>query len=607
MDISRSPKVERSLSPGGGMLEPVVSKFFSGGGSMSKKRLNWSASGKNRSNRQPQSVIARARANSVSTSYSVLLSDSEYSDGTLLLRDCARGSADAVRKRLSTNPSLLHFQDYDFRTALHVAASEGDDKIVGLLLELGANPNLSDRWGGAPLDDAQRAQSFEAVALLQRHGGVGGVRDANVELALACSRGNVERARRLVDEGADVHALDYDQRTPLHIAASAGHADVCRALLALGAHSDGGDRWGRTPLDEAVRRGHEGCAAALREVGAAAGGVPDSPLVVPAVSPALEHMSLDYSASSMEVDWADVTVIERIGMGAFGEIFKCRWRGSLVAAKRMKVRELDSSLDAKQARSDFKKEIELLLHMRHPNICLLLGYSLTAQHEVMLSELMKCSLQDVMKATGGAPLALQRAFRYAIQFVQGMAYLHTCKPPVLHRDLKPANLLLDFSDTLKVADFGLARLRNPRSEASVPSEYVPYVMTGETGSYRYMAPEVFRHEKYGRPVDVYSFSLILYFMLVGTEPWEQTDGALAVELAATKNDRPIVPRHVSSRLQNLMRVAWDDNPVNRPSFPALLDQLNELYARQFNETFEQTLQLGRNVDAAASNCECVIL
>ena len=47
----------------------------------------------------------------------------------------------------------------------------------------------------------------------------------------------------------------------------------------------------------------------------------------------------------------------------------------------------------------------------------------------------------------------------ATALAQGMNYLHTCKPPILHRDLKPANLLLDFSDTLKVSDFGLAKLR----------------------------------------------------------------------------------------------------------------------------------------------------
>lgn len=79
----------------------------------------------------------------------------------------------------------------------------------------------------------------------------------------------------------------------------------------------------------------------------------------------------------------------------------------------------------------------------------------------MISELMRCSLLDVFRAllVEGGTMALRRSLRYAIQFAQGMNYLHTCKPYILHRDLKPANLLLDFSDTLKVSDFGLAKLR----------------------------------------------------------------------------------------------------------------------------------------------------
>ena len=96
-----------------------------------------------------------------------------------------------------------------------------------------------------------------------------------------------------------------------------------------------------------------------------------------------------------------------------------------------------------QALADLKQEIGLLGQLRHPNICLLLGYSLAYDREVMISELMKCSLFDVFKTlrVTAQPMPLRRSLRYAIQFAQGMNYLHTCKPPVLHRDLKPANLL----------------------------------------------------------------------------------------------------------------------------------------------------------------------
>lgn len=83
--------------------------------------------------------------------------------------------------------------------------------------------------------------------------------------------------------------------------------------------------------------------------------------------------------------------------------------------------------------------------------------------------------------------------------------------------------------------------------AKVKDEYQPYLMTGETGSYRFMAPEVFKHEAYGRPVDVYSFSLILHYMLTGVAPWPHLDGMRAVEAAALEDERPAVPRSCAAR------------------------------------------------------------
>ena len=243
---------------------------------------------------------------------------------------------------------------------------------------------------------------------------------------------------------------------------------------------------------------------------------------------------------------------------------------------------------------------------------MLLGYSLTAKHEVMLSELMKCSLLDLMKtfASRGTPFSLGRTLRYAIQFAQGMSFLHTCKPPILHRDLKPANLLLDFADTLKVSDFGLAKLRPERAPTQgseqVPDDaYQPYTMTGETGSYRFMAPEVFRHEPYGRPVDVYSFAMILYHMLVGEPPWAHLDGLKAVRAAAIEHDRPTIPRHIVQELAELCRAAWADDPKARPSFTAVLELLNACHVKEVKMTFEE-VQNGGSVDASGGGC-CALM
>ncbi|KAL1530610.1 hypothetical protein AB1Y20_001510 [Prymnesium parvum] len=523
--------------------------------------------------------------------------DEDFVSGCLLLRDCARGDMPRIRKRLADDSELLNFKDYDRRTALHVSASEGHLNCVSMLLDLGANPNLSDRWGGSPLDDAQRHRHVAIAELLRKHGGRGGVNDLGAALIVAASSGNATLVAELIEDGANVNSIDYDRRTPIHLAASEGHPEVVRVLIERGGNVNCEDRWGGTPLDDAIRKGNTDCVAHLEKAGAS------SNKRLPSRRPSQLAPAAATSASSMEADWADVTVLEKIGAGAFGEIYKCRWRGTLIAAKTMLTHDSAHESAREEAMEDFRREINFLADLRHPNICMLLGYSTTEKHEMMLAELMKCSLLDVMKAFAGTPFSAERTARYAIQFAQGMTFLHTCKPPILHRDLKPANLLLDYSDTLKVSDFGLAKLRPPLNSTEVSQ---PYKMTGETGSYRFMAPEVYRHEDYALPVDVYSFAMIIYYMVAGEPPFADVDGERAVQLAAVEHARPTIPRSVDILLQELVRAAWDDNPAVRPSFTAILEQLNEYHLHEFKMTFEERM-MQKKPTTQASSCACTLI
>jgi serine/threonine protein kinase len=151
-------------------------------------------------------------------------------------------------------------------------------------------------------------------------------------------------------------------------------------------------------------------------------------------------------------------------------------------------------------------------------------------------------------------------------------------PPILHRDLKPANLLVDFKDTLKISDFGLAKLRPYESlhkiNGNTPDTNDTFIMTGETGSYRFMAPEVFRHERYDETVDVYSFAMILYNLIDGSPPWPNANGVKAVT-AAAEGQRPNIPRHWDEKLSNLITRCWDESPKKRLPFGDILEMLQE--------------------------------
>ncbi|KAF3659915.1 putative transmembrane emp24 domain-containing protein p24delta7-like [Capsicum annuum] len=144
----------------------------------------------------------------------------------------------------------------------------------------------------------------------------------------------------------------------------------------------------------------------------------------------------------------------------------------------------------------------------------------------------KGDLHQYLKGKGA--LSPSTAVNFALDIARGMAYLHNEPNVVIHRDLKPRNVLLvnSSADHLKVGDFGLSKLIRVQNSHDV------YKMTGETGSYQYMAPEVFKHRKYDKKVDVFTFAMILYEMLEGDPPLSHYEPYEAAKFVA-EGHRPM--------------------------------------------------------------------
>eukprot|EP01025_Chloroclados_australasicus_P063609 TRINITY_DN8425_c0_g1_i2.p1 TRINITY_DN8425_c0_g1~~TRINITY_DN8425_c0_g1_i2.p1 ORF type:complete len:231 (+),score=23.47 TRINITY_DN8425_c0_g1_i2:2-694(+) len=153
-------------------------------------------------------------------------------------------------------------------------------------------------------------------------------------------------------------------------------------------------------------------------------------------------------------------------------------------------------------------------------------------------------------------------------------------------------VLLNLSGTVKVADFGLCKtlpkLKSSGIDATKNAAQSNdskatdrFRLTGETGSYRYMAPEVFLHEPYNTKVDVYSFAMICFQLFEGKLPFEGTDPISAAKQAAMYKSRPSMPalaenapnKAVREEIRKLMRACWDHDPYNRPMFTDIIKTL----------------------------------
>lgn len=100
------------------------------------------------------------------------LLSAEQLDATLqMLFYASKGKLDGVKEMLEIKKTPVDSTDFDLRTALHVAACEGQVEIVTYLLRKNANVNCEDRWGSTPLADAQHYGNIEICEILEKHGG----------------------------------------------------------------------------------------------------------------------------------------------------------------------------------------------------------------------------------------------------------------------------------------------------------------------------------------------------------------------------------------------------------------------------------------------------
>lgn len=259
----------------------------------------------------------------------------------------------------------------------------------------------------------------------------------------------------------------------------------------------------------------------------------------------------------------------KIGEGAHGKVYKGKYMDHEVAVK---ILQPPASLeDVPKMESRFAREVDMLSRVQHKNLVKFLG-ACKEPVMVIVTELLEGkSLRKYMQSQRPRRIDLRRAVSFALDIAQAMDCLHL--NGIIHRDLKPDNLLLTADQrTVKLVDFGLAR-----------EETLMEMMTAETGTYRWMAPELYstvtlrngEKKHYNHKVDVYSFSIVLWQLLVNRMPFEGMSNLQAAYAAAFKKVRPDVGDYnFPSDLVFILQSCWAEDPEARPNFTQVVRMLN---------------------------------
>ncbi|KAF5762690.1 putative dual-specificity kinase TKL-Pl-4 family [Helianthus annuus] len=286
----------------------------------------------------------------------------------------------------------------------------------------------------------------------------------------------------------------------------------------------------------------------------------------------------------------------KIGEGAHGKVYEGKYGDRIVA---IKVLNRGSKTEERVAlESRFAREVTMMSRVKHENLVTFIG-ACKDPLMVIVSELLPgMSLRKYLGSIRPNQLDLRLALNFALDIARAMDCLHA--NGIIHRDLKPDNLLLTANQkSVKLADFGLAR-----------EETVTEMMTAETGTYRWMAPELYstvtlrqgEKKHYNNKVDVYSFGIVLWELVTNRMPFEGMSNLQAAYAAAFKQERPNLSDDISPELAFIIQSCWVEDPNLRPSFDQIIRMLNTfLFTLPPPPPSSPPEECDASEDAAASN------
>ena len=296
--------------------------------------------------------------------------------------------------------------------------------------------------------------------------------------------------------------------------------------------------------------------------------------------------SLSLGGFNFYIPFNELKIIKKIGEGAFGEVFLGYWNEKKVAIKkfffvkkyheRVHQNKINKNLKLKPILIKFIKEINIIGNLRHPNLVLYMGASISNNNNCYLvmeyvdnGNLFNFLHRGKYNKEGNyQKFDLNLTTKIALEIALAIKYLH-CRN-ITHCDLKSINVLLDHNYHVKITDFGVSKIINILYEKGQE-------IKGKLGTTHWMPPEIMKSYKYEEKSDVFSYGMILYEIITGDIPYYGLFPNQIVGLVADCRKIVQVPEITSNPyLRKIVVECLKYDIDDRPSFEEIIYYLEKV-------------------------------
>ena len=261
-------------------------------------------------------------------------------------------------------------------------------------------------------------------------------------------------------------------------------------------------------------------------------------------------------------------LVSRIAIGGMGEVWKAN---DLVIGRTVAIKILkDEYMGDPGFRERFRAEARHAALVNHEGIANVFDYGEEEGSAYLVMELVPGeALSSVLEREKILPAT--KVLNYVAQTAAALHAAH--QAGLVHRDIKPGNLLITPDGTVKITDFGIARL----------ADQVPLTATGQVmGTVQYLAPEQAGGKTASPLTDVYSLGIVAYEALAGKRPF-RGESQVAIAMAQIKEAPPALPTSIPEEVRALVMSCMAKKPEGRPASAEALSLAASAMARGDSE------------------------